>query len=39
MIHDDSDKVGVGGMIFIKSTRPISKKKVWVVVNKEKQGE
>lgn len=38
MIHDENNSVNVGEEIFIKSTRPISKRKAWVVVNK-KQGE
>jgi len=38
MIHDENNEINVGDEIFIKSTRPISKKKVWVVVSK-KEGE
>ena len=38
MIHDENNEITVGDEIFIKSTRPISKKKVWVVVSK-KEGE
>jgi small subunit ribosomal protein S17 len=36
MIHDEKNSVSVGDEVFIKSTRPISKRKTWVVVNKEK---
>jgi small subunit ribosomal protein S17 len=38
MIHDESNSVGVGEEIFIKSTRPISKRKAWVVVSKKDGG-
>jgi small subunit ribosomal protein S17 len=34
MIHDEDNSVKVGDEIFIKSSRPISKRKVWVIVNK-----
>jgi small subunit ribosomal protein S17 len=34
MIHDEDNSVKVGDEIFIKSSRPISKRKVWVIDNK-----
>ena len=37
MIHDEDNSVKVGDEIFIKSSRPISKKKTWVVANKEEE--
>jgi small subunit ribosomal protein S17 len=37
MIHDGSNCVNVGEEVFIKSTRPISKKKSWVVVGKKEE--
>jgi small subunit ribosomal protein S17 len=38
MIHDEKNSVNVGEEVFIKSTRPISKRKTWVIINK-KEGE
>jgi small subunit ribosomal protein S17 len=35
MIHDEDNSMKVGDEIFIKSSRPISKRKVWVVAKKE----
>ncbi len=35
MIHDESNDVKVGDEVFIKSSRPFSKRKTWVIVNKE----
>ena len=35
MIHDENNSVKVGDEVFIKSSRPISKRKTWIVVNKE----
>lgn len=35
MIHDESNSVKIGDEVFIKSSRPISKRKTWVIVNKE----
>ncbi|MDR2527090.1 MAG: 30S ribosomal protein S17 [Rickettsiales bacterium] len=32
MIHDESNKIAVGEEIFIKESRPISKKKSWIAV-------
>jgi small subunit ribosomal protein S17 len=37
MIHDEKNDVKVGEEIFIKSVRPISKRKSWVVVNKKEE--
>lgn len=37
MIHDESNSVKVGDEIFIKSSKPISKRKTWVVVNSEEE--
>lgn len=33
MIHDESNRVQAGEEIFIKSSRPISKRKTWIVVD------
>ena len=33
MIHDESNSVKVGDEVFIKSSRPISKRKSWVIAN------
>ena len=33
MIHDESNSVKVGDEVFIKSSRPISKRKTWVIAN------
>lgn len=35
MIHDKNNSVKVGDEVFIRSSRPISKKKTWIVVNKD----
>lgn len=35
MIHDENNSVRIGDEVFIKSSRPISKRKTWIVVNKE----
>jgi small subunit ribosomal protein S17 len=37
MVHDEKNEVRVGEEIFIKSTRPISKRKSWVVVNSKEE--
>ena len=37
MIHDESNSVKIGDEVFIKSSRPISKRKTWVIVNKEEK--
>lgn len=37
MIHDESNSVKIGEEVFIKSSRPISKRKTWVIVNKEEK--
>jgi small subunit ribosomal protein S17 len=37
MVHDESNSVKVGDEIFIKSSRPISKRKTWVVVNNDEE--
>lgn len=36
MIHDEKNSINVGEEIFIKSTRPISKRKTWIVANNKK---
>ena len=35
MIHDEGNVVKVGDEVFIKSSRPFSKMKTWVIVDKE----
>ena len=37
IIHDESNCVKIGDVVFIKSSRPISKRKTWVIVNKEEK--
>ncbi|MDR1494836.1 MAG: mitochondrial small ribosomal subunit protein uS17m [Rickettsiales bacterium] len=34
LIHDENNSVKIGEEIFIKSSRPISKRKTWVIVDK-----
>jgi small subunit ribosomal protein S17 len=31
MIHDETNKVQVGDMVYIRETKPISKRKTWVI--------
>lgn len=33
MIHDETNTVKVGDVVSIKSCRPISKRKTWIIVN------
>ena len=35
--HDESDSLKVGDKVNIEETKPISKLKTWIVVNKEKK--
>lgn len=35
MIHDENNTAVVGDEIFIIETRPLSKRKSWVIINKE----
>ncbi|HSQ97232.1 MAG TPA: 30S ribosomal protein S17 [Rickettsiales bacterium] len=39
MIHDEENVTKVGDLIEIMESRPLSKKKSWVVVNNRKAGE
>lgn len=39
MIHDESNEVKVGDIIYVMESKPISKRKSWVVVNNEKAEE
>lgn len=39
MIHDENNMTKVGDEIKIMESKPLSKKKSWVVVNNEKAGE
>ncbi len=36
MIHDESNEVKVGDIITIMESKPISKRKSWIIVNNEK---
>jgi small subunit ribosomal protein S17 len=38
MIHDENNSTRVGDDIYIAETRPLSKRKSWVVVNKDSTG-
>lgn len=33
MIHDENNTVKIGDEVMIRSSRPISKRKTWVIVN------
>ena len=37
MIHDESNSVKVGDEVFIKSSKPISKRKTWVIANNNEE--
>ena len=37
MIHDESNSVKIGDEVFIKSSKTITKRKTWVIVNKEEK--
>ena len=39
MIHDENNTAKIGDEIYIMETRPLSKRKSWIVINKEKAGE
>jgi small subunit ribosomal protein S17 len=34
LIHDEDNSVKIGDEVFIKSSRPISKRKTWVIVDR-----
>ena len=36
MIHDEDNTAKVGDVVCIKSCRPISKRKTWIIVKEEK---
>lgn len=36
MIHDENNTAKVGDVVCIKSCRPISKRKTWIIVKEEK---
>lgn len=38
MIYDESNNVKAGDVVFIKSCRPMSKRKAWIIVD-DKAGE
>ena len=37
MIHDENNSVKVGDEVFIKSSKPISKRKTWVIANNKEE--
>ena len=37
MIHDENNSVIVGDEVFIKSSKPISKRKTWVIANNNEE--
>ena len=39
MIHDENNVAKVGDEVYIKETRPLSKRKSWIIINKEKAEE
>ena len=39
MIHDENNVAKVGDEVYIKETRPLSKRKSWMIINKEKAEE
>ena len=39
MIHDENNVAKVGDEVYIKETRPLSKRKYWIIINKEKAEE
>ena len=39
MIHDENNSAKIGDEIYIMETRPLSKRKSWIIINKDKAGE
>lgn len=39
MIHDENNTAKIGDEIYIQETRPLSKRKSWIVINKDRTGE
>ena len=39
MIHDENNVAKVGDEVYIKETRPLSKRKSWIIINKDKAEE
>ncbi len=39
MIHDENNTAKIGDEIYIQETRPLSKRKSWVIINKDETGE
>ena len=39
MIHDENNVAKVGDEVYIKETRPLSKRTSWIIINKEKAEE
>ena len=39
MIHDENNAAKIGDEIYIQETRPLSKRKSWIIINKDKAGE
>ena len=39
MIHDENNVAKVGDEVYINETRPLSKRKSWIIINKDKAGE
>ncbi len=39
MIHDENNSAKVGDEIYIQESRPLSKRKSWVIINKNVAGE
>ena len=37
MIHDENNTAKIGDEVMIKSSRPISKRKTWVIVNEREE--
>ena len=37
MIHDESNSVKVGDEVFIRSSKPISKRKTWIIANNKEE--
>lgn len=38
MIHDENNTANVGDLIEIMESRPLSKKKSWIIINNEEAG-
>lgn len=39
MIHGENNTAKIGDEIYIQETRPLSKRKSWIIINKDKAGE